>query len=128
MCYIRLMQRVTIKGKLPTLNDATNKARTHWAIAAKQKKEATELVAWQCKRMKKITSPVFITFHWFVSSNHDADNIRHGAKYLLDGMILSKKLPNDNQKWVLGFHGDYFTKVAKGEEKVIVEIDDGLEF
>lgn len=121
------MQRVTIQGQLPTLNDAINKARTHWAISAKQKKEATELVALQCKRMKKIETPVFITFHWFISTRHDPDNIRSAAKYVMDGLIEAKKLPNDNQKWILGFHGDYFTVVPKGQEKIIVEIDDGSE-
>lgn len=122
---MKLMQRVTIHGALPTLNEANNNARAHWAIAAKQKKEATQLVAVQCKRMQAIETPVFITLHWFISSRHDPDNIRSAIKYILDGMMEAGKLPNDNQKWILGFHGDYFTKVNKGEEKVIVEIDDG---
>ena len=118
------MQRLTIKGSLPTLNESNNMARTHWAIAAKQKKEATDLVALQCGRLKKIESPIIVTTHWFVSSKHDPDNIRAGMKYILDGMIKAGKLPNDNQNWVLGFEGDYFVKVKKGEEKIIVELEE----
>jgi hypothetical protein len=118
------MQRVTIHGTLPTLNESNNSARTHWAIAAKQKKQATELVELQCKRMKKITEPVVVTLHWFISSKHDPDNIRAGVKYILDGFMNAGKLPNDNQKWIIGFGGDYFIKVPKGQEKIIVELEE----
>jgi len=58
------------------------------------------------------------------STRHDFDGIRHGIKYILDGMVASGKLPNDNPKYIVGFGGDYFTKVDKGDEKVIVEISE----
>ena len=115
---------ITILGQLPTLNEANNSARTHWAVASKMKKEATDLVAWQCKGKPKITKPIMITFHWFYSTKHDFDNIRSACKFVLDGMVESKMLPDDSQKWVLGFNGDYFIKVPKGEEKVVVEYEE----
>ena len=118
------MQRVTIHGSLPTLNEANNLARTHWALAAQAKKEATNLVAVQCGGLKPISKPVIITFHWYYSGKHDFDNIRSAAKFVLDGMVQSKKLPNDNQKWVLGFGGDYFIRTTKGQDKVVVEIEE----
>lgn len=115
---------LTIHGQLPSLNEANNAARTHWTKAARMKKEATELVALQCTRMPKITKPVMLTFHWFYSSKHDFDNIRSACKFVLDGMVQAGKLPDDNQKWVVGFNGDYFIKVPKGQEKVVIDIEE----
>ncbi len=77
----------------------------------------------QCGKLKPIEGESVITFYWFVSGKHDYDNVRFGAKYILDGMVKSGKLPNDSPKYIVGFGGDYFTKVEKGQEKVIVEID-----
>jgi hypothetical protein len=114
---------VTIKGSLATLNDHDSANRANKFVGAKLKQEMTDFVAYQVKRMKKIDEPVFITFHWFISSRHDFDNVRFAAKYILDGLVKAGKLPNDNQKWVLGFHGDYFIKVPKGQEKVVVQFE-----
>lgn len=115
---------ITIKGQLATLNDHDNANRSNRFIGAKLKQENTDIVAWQCKKYSKITKPCIITFHWYFSTKHDFDNIRFAAKYILDGMIKAGILPNDNQAWILGFGGDYFIKVPKGEEKVLVEIEE----
>lgn len=114
--------KIVIMGVLPTLNDYISAERTNKYIAAKIKKEATELVAWQVKGKPPVTKPVTIAFHWFYSTKHDFDNIRHGIKYLLDGMVEAGVLPDDSQKWVRGFDGDLFIKVPKGQEKVVLEI------
>ena len=82
-------------------------------------------MALQSLKLKKIDQPVFVTLEWYVSSKHDPDNIRVGVKYIFDGLIQSGKLQNDNQKWILGFKGDYFYRVNKGEEKVIVTFETG---
>jgi len=37
-------------------------------------------------------------------------------------MVEAKVLPNDNDKWVIGFDRENFTKVKKGQEKVVVTI------
>jgi hypothetical protein len=41
-----------------------------------------------------------------------------------DGLVKAGVLPNDNQKWVLGFDYDVFIKAAKGKEGVVVEINE----
>ena len=112
---------VTIQGQLATLNDHDSANRSNKFMGAQLKAEMTSQVAMQVSRMKPITEPVFITFHWFVSGKHDYDNVRFSAKYILDGLVKAGKLPNDNPTWVLGFDGDYFVKVPKGQEKVVVE-------
>lgn len=118
-----MIQQLTIVGSLAKLNDHDSANRANKFGGAALKKRMTEMVALQCGKLKPIEGESIITFHWFVSGKHDYDNVRFGAKYILDGMVKSGKLPNDSPKYIVGFGGDYFTKVEKGEEKVIVEID-----
>ena len=106
------------------MNEMVNKNRTHWSVGAKAKKVETELISLQCGKLKPITRPVILTFNWLYSSKHDFDNLRSCVKQVQDGMKMSGKLPDDNQYWVRGYGGDYFTKVRKGEEGVIVEIEE----
>lgn len=116
-------QQITIVGDLAKLNDHDNANRSNKFAGAALKKRMTEMVALQCGKLKPIDGESIITFHWFVSGKHDYDNVRFGAKYILDGMVKSGRLPNDSPKYIVGFGGDYFTKVAKGEERVMIEID-----
>lgn len=116
--------RYTIKGVLSTLNDYTNSNRSNRFVGAKLKKDNTELVMLQMLNKHKINKPCIITINWLVSSKCDFDNISFGKKFILDGMVKAGILPDDNQKWVLGFGGDYFTIVEKGKESIIVEVDE----
>jgi Holliday junction resolvase RusA-like endonuclease len=118
-----MQQKVTIIGTFPTLNDMIGDARKHWAISAKHKKESTELARVQCLRLKRVTRPCELSFHWFYSSRCDPDNTSSGGrKSCLDGMVEAGVLPNDNDKWIIGFGKESFTKVKKGQEKVVVTI------
>lgn len=116
-------QTVTIVGELAKLNEHDNMNRSNRFGGAALKKRMTTLVADQCIELEPITNPVIVHFNWHYSSRHDFDNIAFAKKYVLDGMIHSGKLPNDNQQWVKGF-SDRFTKVSKGEEKVVVDIEE----
>lgn len=116
--------RYEIKGELAKLNEHDNANRTNRFGGAGLKKKMDELVIGQLEGKKPITRPCIITFYWFYSSRHDFDNIAFGKKYVLDGMQKAGVLPNDNQKWVRGFGGDWFTKVEPGEEKVLVEVEE----
>lgn len=119
-----MKQKIQILGELAKLNEHDNANRTNRFGGAALKKRNTGLVAIQCKGAKPVGGPVIIGFHWFYSSKHDFDNIRFAAKYVLDGLVKAGVLPNDNQTWVQGFSGDLFYKVPKGQEKVIVEIEE----
>lgn len=112
-----------IKGKFITLNQHDGANRANKFMGAKIKHEMTDMVAVQLAGKGTITAPCYVTFHWQYSSRADFDNIRFACKYVLDGMVKAGVLPNDNQKWVLGFRGDYFEKVAKGEEGVTVTVE-----
>lgn len=115
-------RQYTIKGQLAFLNehDKANRANKYGGAALKE--NMTNMVAWQLKNDPPIKQSCRIKFIWYISSNHDPDNIRFAAKYVLDGMIKAHVLANDNQAWVHGFDGDDFIHVKKGEEKVILEV------
>lgn len=112
-----------IKGSLAKLNEHDGANRANRFAGAKLKETMTSLVAYQVKGKPPILEPCYITFRWRYSSKHDFDNIRFGCKYVLDGMVKAGVLPNDNQKWVLGFRGDFFEKVPVGDEGVTVVVE-----
>lgn len=111
-----------IKGQLAYLNEHDKANRANKYGGAKLKETMTDLVAWQVKDQPPIKQSCRIKFIWLISSNHDPDNIRFAAKYVLDGLIKANVLKNDNQAWVHGFDGDDFIHVKKGNEGVILEI------
>jgi Holliday junction resolvase RusA-like endonuclease len=118
------MTKITIYGDLAKLNEHDKANRSNRYVGAALKKKMTDLVATQCMGIKPFTTPVKIGFHWFYSGKHDFDNQRFSAKYCLDGLVHAGVLVDDNQKWVKGFTGDLFYKVDKGQERVIIEIDE----
>lgn len=118
-----LRQTVTFVGDLAKLNEHDAANRSNKFAGAALKKRMTEMIASQCDQLEPVTHPVIVHFNWHISSKHDLDNIAFAKKYVLDGMVKSGKLPNDNQKWVKGF-SDFFTHIPKGEEKVVVGIEE----
>lgn len=115
--------KYVIRGDLAKLNEHDGANRANRFAGAKLKEQMTTLVAYQLMGKQAITEPCWVTFYWKYSSRHDFDNIRFACKYVLDGFVKAGILPNDNQKWVLGFRGDYFEKVAKGDEGVTVVVE-----
>lgn len=115
-----------IQGSLAKLNEHDNANRSNRFAGAALKETMTSLVAYQVKGKPAIAGPCYITFYWRYSTKHDFDNIRFACKYVLDGMIKAGVLPNDNQKWILGFGGDHFEKVKAGDEgvRVVVSLAD----
>tara|TARA_R110000868_G_scaffold264199_2_gene522803 strand:+ start:51 stop:398 length:348 start_codon:yes stop_codon:yes gene_type:complete len=113
--------QVIIEGTLPTANKYINAERTNRYIGAKLKHDATNLVAWQCKKMEKITKPADYTFTWYVPNKRsDPDNIAFGAKFVFDGLQVAGKLDNDNFKMVRSI--THFFEV--GEPRLVLLIDE----
>lgn len=113
--------RITILGKLPTLNEYLGAYGKNRYMAGSLKKKATEDVMWQVKGMKKITSPATYTFNWFVANKRsDPDNVASAVKYIFDGLVGAGKLPNDTMEYVLAI--DHRFEVDKSNPRVEVEI------
>lgn len=97
------MQKFTIKGRLPSRNEAERAARTHWAVGAKLKKEATEAVMREAisQYIKPESGSVTVEVTFYEKDyRRDEDNVQSGIKYILDGLVQAKILPNDTRRLV----------------------------
>jgi len=114
--------KLTIRGDLPSLNRYVNAERTNKFMGAKIKREATDLVAWQCKSLPVIKGQCDYTFTWYVKNKRsDPDNIAYGCKYIFDGLQASGKLENDSMKHVRSI--GHFYEVDADDPRVEVEIE-----
>lgn len=100
------MIEIEIEGRLPHLNDYINKERTNRFMAAKIKRDATDLVAWQAKKYAGMVKdyPLSIIFNWSVKPNRgkypDPDNIGFAAKFVLDGLVKAGVIEDDTFKQI----------------------------
>lgn len=102
-----MIQSVFIPTRLPSLNEYINAERTNRFIAAKMKKEFTELVAFHCSKLKPYSEPVWVSCTWHEpNQRRDLDNVYFGVKFLLDGIVKAGAIPDDSQKWVRAINND----------------------
>lgn len=81
----------------PTLNEQIREARSHWSISAKTKTEWTGLIAQEAFGAANFSSKVWIDFVWGLPRfSRDPDNVWSAAKYIFDGLVVAKVIPNDN--------------------------------
>lgn len=96
--------KLTIKGRLPSLNEVIATARGNKFAAARQKKDLTRLIAMnaQVQRVPHYTGPVEIIFAWIEKDyRRDIDNVAGGGtKFVLDGLVQAGVLPDDSRVWV----------------------------
>ena len=96
-------QTITIPGELPSLNAVLAGAKRHWSSYAALKKALTNKIAWIAKgQLTPIPNgPVDLVFRWVTKNRKaDPDNISHGAKYIIDGLVAAGILPNDGRKTI----------------------------
>lgn len=112
--------RVEIPMKLPSLNDYVNVCRTNKYKAAKFKKNLEDDIMIFVGRLPEFIHPVTIHFHWIESNKRrDLDNICFAKKFILDALVKSGKLKDDNRKCVTAFTDTF----EYGDEtKVILDI------
>lgn len=100
-------QDLWLPGRLPGLNEYIAAMNSSRYTGNSMKQEHTDAVAWQAKKLRQVEKPVFIQFIWKEPNRlRDPDNIVFAKKFILDGLVLAGVLPNDNQKWIIGFQ-DY---------------------
>lgn len=98
------MNKIIIPSALPTLNEYTNSNRTHYHQGAKVKKRATHLCKVHIQKamtegFKLTTLPLSLKCTWYVKDKRkDPDNIAFAIKFILDGAIAAKLIPNDGWK------------------------------
>lgn len=112
--------KYVINMKLPSLNDYTRWCRGNKYVAAKKKAEIEREIALYLTNMPKWNNPIKIHFHWIEGNKRrDLDNICFAKKFILDSMVKSNHLKDDNRKCVYAFKDTF---EYGRETKVILEV------
>lgn len=114
--------KVEIPFKLPSCNQYINQCRRNKYAGAKMKKNIQEQISIYIKQIPKIDKPVKINFTWVEDNKRrDLDGICFAKKFILDALVDSGVLKDDNRKIVTNFT-DSFEYADKS--KVIVELEE----
>lgn len=101
------------------LNEYINAERRNKFIAAKIKRESTYAISMMLLGQPKIQTPCGLKFTWTIpNKRRDADNISFACKYILDGMVKAKIIPNDNLTHITSLHHEFIIG-----DKIAVEIE-----
>jgi Holliday junction resolvase RusA-like endonuclease len=110
----------TINHRFTSLNQYISAERRNRYIAAKIKKEETNIAYTQLLGKPPITTPCKLKFTWYIKNKRtDADNICFARKFILDGMIKAELIPDDNMKHIIGFTDEFIIDV---NERVEIEV------
>ena len=105
-----------IHGTLPHLNKVIADVKQHWSLYSNTKRHATDKVCllarstWRSR--PPIEHPVVVTFTWHLVPKKknramDPDNVSHGQKYILDGLVKAGVLVDDSPAQVLALHHEF---------------------
>lgn len=116
--------RLTIPGRLPGLNEYTDKCRTDPKAGAKMKRDAQDAVMWQILSQihrHKFTGPVFLLFTFVEKDRRrDRDNVSSFArKVIQDALVRCGTLRDDGWDYVTGYLDRF--EVDKDNPRIIVE-------
>jgi len=110
-----------IPGRLPGLNEYTRENRRNRYAGAKMKYDTEQLISLYIPKWAQYNVPVRLEFYWYEpDTRRDCDNISFAKKFILDSLVASGVLKNDNQKCVKGFSDQFY--VDKENPRVVVEI------
>lgn len=92
--------KVIIDYKFESLNNYINKCRTNVYVANKLKQKETQLSMLAFSKLPKITKyPIRLIFKWHMKSKI-ADLDGRLAKNIIDGLVRSKRVIDDNVKYI----------------------------
>ena len=118
----RACYKVEIPMKLPSCNTYINECRKNKYAAAKMKADIEDEIGWYFRDLPKFEKPVKIHFHWVEDNKRrDLDGICFGKKFILDAMVKSGVLKDDNRKCVTAFTDTFG---YEKEARVILEIEE----
>lgn len=122
--------RLIIDGRLPNMNDLTEKSRGNKYSANHQKHKAEERVMWAAKqylRGWKARGPVYMRYTWYEPNRRrDKSNICAGGRKIIeDALVKGGYLHNDGWNEIAGFSDDF--KVDKARPRIEIEIEEVYE-
>ena len=115
---------LTIKGRLPGLNDYIAKCNSAYAEGNRMKQESVQTVSWYIMaqlRGVRFTKPVFLMFTFYEPNmRRDHDNVSsYARKAIQDALVKCGTIQDDGWGYVTG-HLDYF-EVDRENPRIVVE-------
>jgi hypothetical protein len=120
-----MTQTLELDGTLPDLNTIIKLAKSHYKVYANNKRVNTQLVAYECKIQKLQPIEGISTFHFAhyrPNRRVDPDNATAAQKYILDGLIVAKILPDDSMRYVKTLVHTF--DICKKNPRILVTIYD----
>lgn len=75
----------------------------------------------KAQRLKPITEPIWVFATWYLKTRRgDPDNVRVAIKYVLDGLQSADILPDDSQKWIVGFQDRF--ELDRNDPRIVVQL------
>ena len=112
--------KTEIDMKLPSFNEYINLCRANKFMASQYKAKIEKQIIYFLLKLPKFKKPIKINFTWVEGNKRrDLDNVCFAKKFILDAMVKSGKITDDNSKYVYAFT-DTFEYADKS--KVILEI------
>lgn len=117
--------RYNIECRLLTLNDYIQIERGNKFMAAKEKKRYTEICSlYAMSGINTVLKGLYdVKIIWNVETNkHDADNVYFACKFILDGLVHSKRLVADGRKNIRHISHEIYTKEKYNVEVILTEV------
>lgn len=110
--------KVVIDYKFENINTYINRCRTNYYYANKIKQKETEISKYEFNKIPKIDKyPIELIFTWHIK-NKLADLDGKLPKNIIDGLVRSGKIIDDNVKYI-----QKITHIYQEDKKEFVEID-----
>ena len=117
-----MIQRFTIQGRFPSLNDYISAERANKSFGASMKRRETIRAAEAAKGLTQCINPVIVGFKWVEPNlSRDADNVAFAKKFILDGLVMADVLKGDSRKYVIGLEDD-FSEIDPDNPRIIVTL------
>lgn len=113
----------SMPGRLDGMNETMKMPRSRYTQARRRKLIKYRIAQWiVALRVPKFTVPVRIHMHWVErDQRRDRDNIRSGAKFILDALVKQQRIVNDSQKWVTELTDSYSVDKVNPRIEVTIE-------
>lgn len=110
--------KIVINNKYKSFNEYINECRRNYYLANQTKQKETMLSALAFVQMKPIKKfPVELIFYWHMKSK-TADLDGRIPKNIIDGLVRSKRIPDDNIKFI-----QKITHIYVPDKKDFVEVE-----
>ncbi len=115
--------KITILGRLPSMNDLIAKNRISPFVGNGLKKKTDEQICWYIKRdyQGPTIQRAQVNFRWFEeSTRRDPDNIASAKKFILDSLQKMKVLSGDGWKNIAGLSDEFAVDKENPRVEVII--------